>query len=312
MFKDNKNTSNHIVFKDTEENNILAAAIEQSSVAVVLTDIDGDIIYVNKAFENMTGYDAKSVIGENPRILKSGFTSPRTYKKMWRTISNGQVWNGEQINKRKDGSLYYEDSRITPIYNEKGELSYYLGIKHDITDRKALESKLKEIAIKDSLTDAFNRRYLSKQLKEIGENYLRTRDIFSIAIVDLDKFKNINDTYGHQVGDMVLVNFVSIIMDNIRSYDIVGRYGGEEFLIVFPDTEKDEAVEIVHRLLKIVREKDFKCQCQDVNITFSAGIASSDELDIDGFDIGKLVKLADDRMYNAKNQGRNQIFTNGG
>lgn len=303
----NQNKSN-IHLNIEEEKEILAAAIEQSSVGILMTDIKGNIIYVNSAIENMSGYKTSEFIGNTPSILKSGLTKRETYKKMWETISSGGIWNGEQINKRKDGTLYYEDSRITPIYNKNNELKYYLAVKHDITERKVLESRLQEIAIRDGLTNAYNRRYLMDRLYRIADNYKRVRKEFSIAILDIDHFKSVNDKFGHLAGDMVLVELVRIINKTIRSYDILGRYGGEEFILVLPDTDKNEAYVIINRILNKIRNHTIIYHNNNINITFSAGIAGSSEIDIKVFNAEALINLADNRLYNAKDFGRDEVI----
>lgn len=309
--KDNladKNKCNtNIILDSVEEGNILAAAIEQASVAILMTDITGNIIYTNPAFEKISGYETGELIGRNPRIFKSGLTDEEIYIKMWSTISSGRVWNGEQINKRKDGSFYHEDSRITPIYDKHDKLMYYLAVKHDITERKELEAKLQEIAIRDSLTNAYNRRYLMERLNQISDNYKRVGKAFSLVILDIDTFKKVNDEYGHQAGDLILVEFVGIINGGIRSYDILSRYGGEEFVLVLPDTDKEEAYTIVKRISEIIRDKNFIYENNNIKITFSAGISDSNEICCDNFNIEDLIKLADDRLYKAKNTGRDQI-----
>lgn len=305
----NKGHYNAGLFFDREEEKmILSAAIEQTSVAILITDIDGDIIYANAAFEDISGYSIEEIIGKNPRILKSGLTDPLIYEKMWQTISSGGIWNGEQINKKKDGSFYHEDSRITPIYNKDNELTYYMAVKHDITERKKLEEKLKETAIRDSLTNAYNRRYILERMNQIADNYKRAEKIFSIAVIDIDFYKSINDSYGHQVGDYVLVELVEIINETIRSYDILGRYGGEEFILIFPDTNKEKAYSVVKRILERVREHDFLYEDNIIKCTFSTGIADSSEINIEDFNIKDLIKIADKRLYVAKDTGRNKII----
>jgi diguanylate cyclase (GGDEF)-like protein/PAS domain S-box-containing protein len=297
-----------ILFDREEERMILATAIEQTSVAILITNIDGDIIYANPAFENISGYTIAEIIGENPRIVKSGLTDPMVYEKMWKTISSGGIWNGEQINKRKDGRLYYEDSRITPIYNKDNKLTYYMAVKHDISERKALEERLKETAIRDSLTNAYNRRYLFERINQITSNYKRSQKPFSIAILDIDSYKNINDTYGHQAGDFVLVEFVRLINENIRPYDVLGRYGGEEFIIVLPDTNKEEAHAVIYRILKVVRDKTFQYGDSNIKFTFSAGISDSGEIELPIFNSEDLLRIADKRLYEAKEAEKNKII----
>jgi diguanylate cyclase (GGDEF)-like protein/PAS domain S-box-containing protein len=296
-----------IYFDSEQERKILSTAIEQSSVVILITDIEGTIIYVNSAFEKVTGYSRDDAIGKTPRILKSGLTSPEIYEKMWFTISNGGTWNGEQINKRKDGSLYYEDSRITPIYNKEGKLTYYLAIKHDITERKLLETKLKEIAIRDPLTNTYNRWYLMERFHQIIDNYKRVKNPFSLVILDIDFFKEINDSYGHQAGDYILTNFANIVNQNIRSYDIFGRYGGEEFILLLPDTDKENAYILVKRILNIIRNNPFIYEDIGIKLTFSSGIIESSEISLDKVSVDELIKVADSRLYEAKQTGRNKI-----
>lgn len=305
--EDKKVSNVNIILGSEEERMILATAIEQSSVAILMTDIDGSIIYVNPAFEKISGYATSELIGRNPRIFKSGLTDKEIYEKMWKTISSGGVWNGEQINKRKDGSHYYEDSRITPIYDKDNKLMYYLAVKHDITERKKLEAKLKEISIRDPLTNAYNRRYLLERLNQISDNYKRVEKAFSISILDIDTFKKINDAYGHQAGDFILVELVQIISESIRSYDILGRYGGEEFVLVLPDTDKEEAYTIIQRILEVIRGKNFIYENNNIKVTFSAGISDANEIGKEDFNIGELIRLADNRLYKAKEDGRNRI-----
>ena len=296
-----------IYFDSEQERKILSTAIEQSSVVILITDIEGNIIYVNSAFEKITGYSRDDAMGKTPRILKSGLTSPEIYEKMWFTISNGGTWNGEQINKRKDGSLYYEDSRITPIYNKEGKLTYYLAVKHDITERKLLETKLKEIAIRDPLTNTYNRWYLMERFHQIIDNYKRVKNPFSLVILDIDFFKEINDSYGHQAGDYILTNFANIVNQNIRSYDIFGRYGGEEFILLLPDTDKENAYILVKRILNIIRNKPFIYEDIGIKLTFSSGIIESSEISLDKVSVDELIKVADSRLYEAKQTGRNKI-----
>ena len=290
-----------------EEKEILSAAVNQSSVGILMTDLKGNIIYANNAMEDISGYKISELIGNNPRIIKSGLTKDEVYQEMWKTISSGGVWNGEQINKRKNGSLYYEDSRITPIYDKGKDLKYYLAIKHDITERKELEEKLRKMAIRDSLTDTYNRAYLMERLNRIIDKYKRVPEGFSLVILDIDHFKKVNYQYGHLAGDMVLVELVNIINKQIRSYDILGRYGGEEFILVLPDTGKEEAYIIVNRILNKIRKNTFIYKDNKINITFSAGIVESSEIDKEELSVESLINLADSRLYNAKDTGRDEV-----
>lgn len=183
-----------------------------------------------------------------------------------------------------------------------------MALKNDITERKLLEARIREIAIKDSLTGSYSRWFVLERLKQISDNYKRVGNTFSLAIIDLDLFKEINDRFGHQAGDYMLKSFVQIVKNNIRSYDILGRYGGEEFILVLLDTPKEEAQNLVKRILEKVIDKDFLYKDQRIELRFSAGISDSKEIDIDDFDIDKLIEIADKRLYKAKEEGRARII----
>ena len=185
-------------------------------------------------------------------------------------------------------------------------------------EREVLENekrKITEVANRDQLTNAFSRHHLFEKLVVLYEEAIRHQKKITIAMIDIDFFKKINDTHGHLTGDFVLKEFARIIMDNIRTYDFLARYGGEEFLIVIPYTDLENAFALVNRILELVREKRFKFNNEYHQITFSCGIAHSDEVINENIKAElfsqKLIDLADSRLYLAKKTGRNQICTNG-
>lgn len=286
---------------------IIKVAIEQTAVSIVITDVYGNIQYVNPAFENTTGYTFEEVKGKNPRILKSGLTPDEVFEELWETITSGRPWEGELINKRKDESIYYEEARISPIIDTDGKITNFLGIKQDITTRKYLEEKLKQTSIRDPLTNIYNRGYVFERLYQNIELYKRERSNFSLAILDLDHFKKINDTYGHQVGDFVLKEFAEMLACKIRAYDTMGRYGGEEFVILFHNSDKVTALKTLERIAENLNDYSFKYGKEDINITFSCGIADAMELADDELSVGSIIELADKRLYEAKEMGRNNI-----
>ena len=286
---------------------IIKVAIEQTAVSIVITDVYGNIQYVNPAFENTTGYTFEEVKGKNPRILKSGLTPDEVFEELWETITSERPWEGELINKRKDESIYYEEARISPIIDTDGKITNFLGIKQDITTRKYLEEKLKQTSIRDPLTNIYNRGYVFERLYQNIELYKRERSNFSLAILDLDHFKKINDTYGHQVGDFVLKEFAEMLACKIRAYDTMGRYGGEEFVILFHNSDKVTALKTLERILESINNYSFKYGDEKLNITFSCGIADAMELADDELSVGSIIELADKRLYEAKEMGRNNI-----
>lgn len=286
---------------------IIKVAIEQTAVSIIITDVEGNIQYVNPAFEKTTGYSFKEVIGKNPRILKSGLTPDEVFTELWKTITRGKPWEGELINKRKDGSIYYEEAKISPIMDEDGKITNFLGVKQDISTRKYLEEKLRQTSIRDPLTNIYNRGYVFERLYQSIELYKREKSNFSLAIIDLDYFKKVNDTYGHQVGDFVLKEFAEILACKIRAYDTLARYGGEEFVILFHNSDKVAALKALERTLDKLNDYSFKYGNKEINITFSCGIAHAMELDDDKISVKSIIDLADKRLYKAKEMGRNII-----
>lgn len=285
----------------------LIDAIEQMSVTIIMTDIDGNIQYVNQDFERISGYCVNEAIGKNPRILKSGLTPDDVFEDMWETITKGEPWKGELINKRKDGTIYYEEARITPILDDNGNIVNFLGVKQDISKRKYLEEKLKQTSIRDGLTNIYNRRYVFERLLQITEAYKRKGEMFSLVIIDLDFFKSVNDNYGHQAGDYILKEFAEILANSIRAYDILGRYGGEEFILILQYVDKNSAEKIMGRILDKIRETTFNYEDKKIGITFSCGIADISETDKKSCTINNIINYADKRLYKAKNSGRNKI-----
>ncbi|MFQ5956862.1 MAG: PAS domain-containing protein, partial [Candidatus Brocadiales bacterium] len=181
--------------KHTEESlRKLSQAVEQSPSMVVITDIKGNIEYVNPKFTQLTGYTFKEAIGKTPRILKSGKTPPEVYKQLWKTITSGGEWRGEFCNKKKNGELYWEDASISPIRSKEGVITHFVAVKEDITERKLEEAQFKRMAYHDALTELPNRILFSDRLTlEIAHAH-RNKEMLAVMYIDLDKFKDINDT----------------------------------------------------------------------------------------------------------------------
>lgn len=276
--------------------------IEYNPASIVLTDKDGKILYTNKMFLKLSGYDQDGVYLENPRVLKSGFRSDEEYINLWKTISTGNTWSGEFHNKRKDGSFYWVYASISPIYR-KNKISGYLGIQEDISEAKDLKNQMEELASTDSLTGLLNRRAFFKKVDEEIERCARSKSTFSILMIDIDHFKIFNDTYGHQTGDCVLVQTTKMISKSSRKMDIIGRYGGEEFILVLPETELIGAANFAERLRADIEKKKCSCVAHHCNVTVSIGVAQWDNQE----DISLTIQKADKNLYIAKGAGRNQI-----
>ncbi|MBK7316594.1 diguanylate cyclase [Candidatus Villigracilis affinis] len=303
----------------------LHKAVEQSPVSVLITNLQGNIEYVNPHFTKLTGYGLGEVIGKNPRIIQSGDTSPETYDEMWKTIRSGKVWRGEVWNKKKNGDPYCEVEIIAPVIDNDGTIVNYIAIKEDVTAQKesevklreaydkleeqmseiqALQSDLREQAIRDPLTKLHNRHYLKETLHRELSRAMREQYPVSFLLLDIDHFKHVNDTYGHAAGDFVLRDLADHLAEFTRTGDIVCRYGGEEFLVAFPNTKEQDAFLIADRLRASVQESTIYVDRHVISITVSAGIS---EFPTHGQYEALILESADKALYHAKYNGRNQV-----
>ncbi len=406
----------------------LSSAVEHSPVSIIITDSQGMFEYVNPKFTELTGYGFHELDGKTPRVLKSGETPDIEYEKLWKTISSGNEWHGEFHNKKKNGEFYWDHASISPIRNavgnithyvaiqeniterklaeeqfqqqkqlsddiinslpgifymlneygrfvranprfsvvtgysmgeilamsaldffeaeekqlitnkmrevfEKGEAwveadlvvkdgrkipyyfnghritftskSYLVGLGTDISERKLLEMELVRQATTDMLTGLPNRRYFLELASQEIARSRRYVKLLSVLMIDLDEFKSINDNYGHQTGDTVLVKFAEICRKSMRAIDVTGRLGGEEFAILLPETEEKEALDAAERLRRSVAGEKVEGEGgKTVHFTISIGVAtlspSSDDIDV-------LLSAADKALYEAKRSGRNRV-----
>ncbi len=260
------------------------------------TDLEGNITHVSEALCNITGYTKNELIGKNHSIFRHPDMDSSTFKEMWETILKGNTWRGEVKNLNKDGSYYWADSKITPIFNKDGSIKGFDAMRHDITDRK----RLKELSITDALTQIPNRLHLDECYANELERAKRYNSVFSVMIIDIDFFKHVNDEYGHKTGDDVLVQIANILKENIRNLDVLGRWGGEEFLIICPETNIQHAQILAEKIRKIIEIHDFKIS---KHITCSLGVTEfkHDDNAEDTF------KRSDKALYEAKNSGRNKV-----
>ena len=280
----------------------LSQAVEQSPSGIVITNLDGEIEYVNRAFTKNTGYTKEEAIGQNPRILQSGKTLSESYIDMWKHITEGKSWQGEFTNRRKDGSEYIESVNTSPVFQSDGTISHYIGIKEDITEKKHAEERIQYLANFDSLTGLPNRSQLEKLIDYSINVVKREKEEFAVVFLDIDHFKDINDTLGHHVGDEILIALSKRFSSLLRARDMVSRLGGDEFMFLFSKTDLHGVESIVKKLLDSIDES-IKLEHHDLRVTVSVGIAI---YPIDGIDAQTLLKHADTAMYRAKQEGRNR------
>lgn len=283
---------------------IIYHGIDQNPVIAILTDSQGNIVYVNEAFENLTGYSFRDVYKQNPNILKSGKMEDREYKNMWDTIRSGKSWNGEFYNKCKDGSYYWAEARISPILNDSGHIDHYFAIQTNVTHKKNIFKKYQDLALKDPLTGAFNRNVYS-----LDENKGLIEEVLSenksmIYMIDIDHFKQINDKYGHDVGDEILEKIVEHISNEIREDDLIIRYGGEEFLLILSIHDLEDGFEFGNRIRTDFMNNPIMTSQGGVPVRISLGMTRPR---CDKEDINLIIKRADQALYEAKNTGRNKL-----
>jgi len=283
-----------------EQLNIFAQAIEQMDEMVKITNIDGNIIYVNNAVTKHTGYTTIELIGQNNRIFKSGKHQESCYKKLWEMILSGEVYTNTFVNKKKNGEIYYEEQTITPIQDADGNIKYFVSTSQDITQKIHLYKELKTLATKDSLTNIYNRYKLNQIIDEEIVRNKRYNETFALLMFDIDKFKNINDTYGHDAGDDVLVELSKLILDSIRESDKFGRWGGEEFMLLAPKMNRENAIKLANKLRKVVQEHTFP---KVGHITVSIGVALFEA----NLSKESILKTVDEALYLSKKSGRNKV-----
>ncbi len=279
----------------------LSQGMEQNPHSIVITDLHGNIEYVNTAFTVASGYASNEVIGKNPNIFKSGKTSNITYKKMWMSLSKGERWIGEFINSNKNGDERIQSVTISPIYRSDGQITHYMAIEEDVTERKHSEARIHYMANFDPLTGLPNRAQLDDRLAYILGLAKRNREQFAVMFLDLDHFKDINDTLGHSIGDALLIELAKRLQSSLREEDTVSRMGGDEFIGLFPDVNEHGAKQIAQKLLNVIAQP-FMIGEHTLTVTGSIGIAL---YPLDGLDMENLSKNADLAMYRAKQDGRN-------
>jgi len=272
---------------------------ENSVNGIIVVDEGLKFIRVNKAFTEITGYSLHELIGKTPKILSSGIQDKAFYDEMWETLKKNGSWQGELWNKRKGSELYAEMLSINAVKDRYGVVSNYIGIVSDITEKKKAHEKTEYLAHYDFLTGLPNRLQLISTL----EKYLADEDINSLAILflDLDKFKPVNDQYGHQAGDDLLIAVAKRLRACVRDSDLVARLGGDEFIIVLkePNASFNAGALVAKKIISAI-SSPFNISNQVISINTSIGIALYPE---HGGSADTLITLADDAMYKSKHEG---------
>ncbi len=285
-----------------EQNRLLSQAIEQSPASVIITDTAGEIEYVNKAFSDITGFDPDDVLGHKPEPSQQTQSVERYFRSLWHTVSQGLEWQGEQENLKKNGETFWEHAHITPVQGNNGATTHYLAICEDVSLRKQQEEHILHQAHYDSLTGLPNRFLVLDRLGLTLVKAHRNEQQVAVLFLDLDDFKKVNDSLGHDVGDKLLRQAAQRLSDVVRSDDTVGRLGGDEFIILLSDLHDHTLVRRVAEQIVERFASAFHIEGRDLLITVSIGISM---YPADGNTPAELLRKADLAMYYSKQAGRN-------
>jgi len=311
--------------KESDEKlRVFQQAVAQNPVVIVITDAEGYIEYVNPRFTELTGYTAEEARGRNPRFLQSGATERDSYTLLWNTIKTGQTWVGEIQNRKKHGELYWAFEMIAPVLNDAGVITHFVAMQQDVSatrrhqeelyevntrlqtklaEVEMLHNQLREEAIRDSLTRLYNRRYMEETLEREISRVERDPRPISVVMMDVDLFKSINDTYGHQAGDSVLQTLGTLLLENTRVSDIACRYGGDELLVVMPGATQEVAVARAEEWRTAFSMMEFVFGDEQFHTTLSLGVSTFPSHARNPIE---LLNASDKALYWAK-QKRNQV-----
>lgn len=297
------------------------AALAASANAIIIADRQAVIQWANPAFSELSGYTLEETVGSHMRdLVKSGEQSQEFYAELWGTLLDGRVWHGEVINKRKDGTFYPEEMTITPVRLDSDEITHFIAVKQDISERKQAEAQIYNLAFFDALTRLPNRRLLNDRLDQTMAASKRSGRYGALMFMDLDNFKPLNDVHGHEVGDLLLQEVARRINSCVREVDTVARFGGDEFVVVLRELDADMSASmaqagIIAEKIRIILAEPYSLTIhasQDESIrnivehhcTSSIGVVLFRNHEATS---NNLIKWADLAMYQAKAAGRNLI-----
>jgi len=295
-----------VLQREQQAQRLLAAGIafDHMREAVMVTDAESRIVQANRAFERITGYSEKEAIGQTPKLLNSGRQSPEFYRNFFRSLDEQGEWRGEIWNRRKNGDIYPQWLSVKTIYGNDGKVSSYISVFADITETKNSERKLWQLAHHDPLSNLPNRLLLSARLEHAMQRAHRTGASIALLFIDLDRFKNINDSLGHQVGDELLKAISHRLQTSVHEDDTVARLGGDEFVVLLEDIRDANTVRMIgNRLIERLSDP-VTVRGKSLVVTASIGISLYPE---DAQDSETLLKHADAAMYKAKTLGRNRL-----
>ena len=285
-----------------ERRRLWTSVLEQSGEGIMICDPQRRILLVNAAFERLTGFVSEEAIGQTPAILHSGRQDKEFYAALWTKLTTTGQWSGEIWNRRKSGEIYPEWLALSTVRDELGTVSHYVGIFSDMTERNAAEDRVRRVAHYDVLTSLPNRSLLIDRLEQLIKTSCRDASRAAVMFIDLDRFKEVNDSLGLDTGDLLLKTIASRISGALRNSDTVARVGGDEFIILLPHVgSSEEVANIAHKLLDAMRAP-LMLQEQQLSISASIGVCTYPN---DGTTAVELIRNADAAMHRAKSGGRN-------
>lgn len=290
--------------RNDEDLKLAALVYQQSSEAMLIVDAENHILDVNQAFIDTTGYTAAEVQGRDPRLLSSGRQDAAFYQAMWRELNNTGRWQGEMWNRRKNGELYAEYQSINTIYDSEGAVYRRVALSSDITDKKKSQEIIWKQANFDSLTGLPNRHMLQERLAQEIKKSDRDKLPLALLFIDLDRFKEVNDTLGHHVGDELLVQAAKRLTSCVRKTDTVSRLGGDEFTVILSELHEMSDVERITQAIIVKMAEPYYFADEVVHVSASIGITI---YPADAVNLDQLLQNADQAMYVAKGLGRNRF-----
>lgn len=280
------------------------SAMEAAANGIFITDIKGHFKWANGSLGRMSGYNIEELIGQPASILNSGEQDAEFFKKMWETVLSGETWRGEVVNRHKDGHLYTVEQSVTPIRDGLGRLTQFVAIQDDITDRLKAQAEIVHLAEFDTLTDLPNRELFMDRLATALDRAARSDRRAAVMVMDLDDFKDVNSTLGHDVGDQLIITVTERVQSLMRTTDTIARLGGDEFGLLLEDLEDMNAADrLVRRILDIFNHT-IEVAGRPLKISASIGIAAYPEDDVNPLNLLRHAELA---MYRAKSESRHSF-----
>lgn len=287
-----------------EQLELAASVFTHAREGIFITDAQGNILDVNQAFTHITGYSRQEVLGRNPRLLKSGLQAPPFYRALWRDLTEKGYWCGEIWNRRKDGEVYAALLTISAVYDVEGQTQRYVALFSNITLQKIHQQELEHIAHYDALTNLPNRMLLADRLHQAMAQASRRQQPLAVVYVDLDGFKAVNDSYGHEAGDYLLIALAQRMTEVLREEDTLARLGGDEFVAVLINVGTLKASQPIFKRLLGAAAQPVRWGTESLRVSASIGVTFYPQPD--PIDADQLLRQADQAMYQAKLSGKNR------